>query len=219
VHRLLVPALFLACCTKVVFLVSYFAPTKFDCAESYAENKTNSTGSCLQFLHKATGLNTPYVWKFVARGITPVFAQAWFNLYLFLYSQLLAFNFSNWHSKHGDDGPAQPTCCGKETCNLLLKPFSLFARLLCCMNICCLASTSPGEFTAAIKKLLMGPIKLSCIPGFLLAVINLLLTYTFPDARGSVEWWWIVKDWWNHAHFIFVFFWGICSYVWRFSWV
>ena len=175
--------------------------------ESHVENKTNSTGFCLQFVstawEKGTGLTTPYVWNLVVFFISPFSHQAWFNLYLFLYAQILAFNFSNWHAKHGDDGPTKPTCCGKENCNLLTKPFSLFARLLCCMNICCLASTSPGEFTEAIKTLLMGPIKLACIPGILLAVINLLLSYTFPDARST-----FVIDWWNHAHFIFVFFGG-----------
>ena len=209
-HRLLVPALFLACCTKVVFLVSYFAPTKFECMESHVENKTNSTGFCLQFVstawEKGTGLTTPYVWNLVVFFISPFSHQAWFNLYLFLYAQILAFNFSNWHAKHGDDGPTKPTCCGKENCNLLTKPFSLFARVLCCMNICFMSSTNPGEFTSATKKLLMGPIKLACVPSIYLVLVELSLRWIFPD--GKYHAFSFLFDWCNNFHFIGVYFLG-----------
>ena len=205
-HRLLVPTLFLMYFTQAIFSLSYFAPMNSACLSHYHHNTTNSTPDCLTWwgeIKNSSNFPTSFVQKLVEMYRFPSPSQAWFCLYLFLYSQILAFNFYNWHSKHGDEGSEQPTCCGQQNCSILKKPFSLFARILCCMNVCFIPSTNPGEFNKAIQKLLMGPIKLMLIPSILIALIELLFRGVFGDQRGAF---WI--DWCNHIHYFVVFFLG-----------
>ena len=196
--------------TQAVFALAYFAPMDSVCLAHYHHNVTNSTPACLTWwgtVTNATDFSTYTHYPSLFSLYTyPSPQQAWFCIYLFVYSQLLAFSFYNWHSKHGDSGPENPMCCGKEDCNLLKKPFSLAARLLCCMNICCLPATNSGEFYTSTKKLLMGPIKLACIPGFFLSLVELLLRWNFPN--GQFNAFSFLSDWCNNVHFVTVYFLG-----------
>ena len=121
-HRLLVPALFLMCFTGAIFSMSYFSPMSskyymftqyINCLSHYHHNATNSTPDCLTWwgeINNSSNFPTSFVQKLVEMYRLPSPSQAWFCLYLFLYSQILAFNFCNWHFKQGNDGPEQPTC-------------------------------------------------------------------------------------------------------------
>ena len=166
VHRLLVPTLFVMGFTQAAYSLMYFVPMDSTCLAHYYHKAANSTPSCLTWWGSVGDISQPsYGRKLIELWIYPSPHQAWFCLYLFVYSQLLAFNFSNWHSKYGDNGPENPTCCGQDNCNIFQKPFSLAARLLCCMNVCFMRSTNPAEFLSVTKQLLMGSIKLACLPG------------------------------------------------------
>ena len=182
------------------------------CLAHYNHNATNTTPSCLTWwgsVSNSSDFSTTFGWKLVSLYFYPSPQQAWFCIYLFVYSQIMAFNFSNWHPKHGDDGPDHPTCCGKEyggICGILKKPFSIMARVLCCMCICFLPARNPGEFTKTITKLLMGPIKLACVPSLILALVELLLRWHFPD--GKFHAFSFLFDWCNNIHFLTIFFLG-----------
>ena len=133
--RLLVPTLFIMVFTQAAFSLVYFAPMDSTCLAHYHHNATKWTPSCLTWWGTVGNTNeSSWSRKLVELYVYPSPQQGWFCLYLFVYSHLLAFNFSNWHSKHGDNGLANPTCCGEDNCSILRKPFSLAARLLCCMN-------------------------------------------------------------------------------------
>ena len=207
VHRLLVPTLFLMVCTQGMYSLMYFAPMDPACLAHYNNNATNSTPSCLTWWGSVgNGNQTSFASKLIGWFTYPSPQQAWFCLYLFVYSQLYAFNFSNWHPKYGDNGPENPTCCGQDNCSILRKPFSLAARLLCCMNVCFQRATNTMEFSNAIKKLLMGSVKLACLPGGLLALIELLLRWAFPD--GKFHAFSFLFDWCNNIHFCLIYFLG-----------
>ena len=182
--------------------MAYFAPMSSACLSHYHHNATKSTPKCLTWEGR-DNFPTSFIQKLVGIYRLPLPAQAWFCLYLFLYSKILAFNFNKWHSKHGDEGPEQATFCGQQNSSVLKKPFSNFARILCCMNVCFIPSTNHGEFNKSIQKLLMGPIKLMLIPSILIALIELRFRNVFGDKRGKV---WI--DWCNHIHYFVVFFLG-----------
>ena len=135
-------------CTQAFYAIQYFAPMSPDCLAHYNHNATNSTPACLTWwgaVRNSSDFSTSFEWTLISQYIYPSPNQAWFCIYLFVYSQILAFSFTNWHSKHGDAGAEHPTCCGNDNCTLLKKPFSLVARLVCCMNICFMSSTNPGE--------------------------------------------------------------------------
>ena len=116
VHRLLVPSIFLSICNPVFFAMTYFAPLNSACTEYFYQNATNKTPPCLTlwgilqhlpekpfipFTDRRTSFMDMLI--FYYRNIGSLgFAQAWFCIYLFAYSQILAFHFNKWHSKHGD---------------------------------------------------------------------------------------------------------------------
>ena len=103
------PTVFLMHFTQAIFSLSYFAPMNAACLSHYHHNATNSTPDCLTWggkIKNSSNFPTSYVQKLIEIYRHPSPSQAWFCLYLFLYSQIFAFHFCKWHSKHGDDGPA-----------------------------------------------------------------------------------------------------------------
>ena len=118
----------------------------------------------------------------------------------------MAFNFSNWHSKNGENGSSQTMCCGKTNFSILKKPFSILAKALCCMCVCFLPSASPGEFSKAIRKIFLGSMKLPLVPGFCLSLIEIVLRWNFPD--GQFHAFSFLFDWCDNVHFLFVYFVG-----------
>ena len=84
-----------------------------------------------------------------------------------------------------------------------MKPFSLTTRIFCCLNICGLSATTPNDFSRAIKRLLMHPIKLALIPAIVISLAEISLRSTFQDFRGLIP-----IDWANHCNFVVVYFLG-----------
>ena len=208
VHRLLVPALFLMVCTNPFYAVQFFAPMSSSCLEHYYHNATNKTADCLTWggqVKSDSFFPTSFGRKLLGRFLHPDdfnYSQAWFCVYLFVYSQIMAFNFSNWHSKNGVDGFNSPMCCGKTNLDILKKPFSRLAKSLCCMCVFFLPSSNPGEFSKAIQTMFLGSFKLMLVPGAFLAFIEILLRWT-PSVFAS-----LILDWCNNVHFMFVYFMG-----------
>lgn len=198
--------------TQAFYAFRFYVPLSPECLAHYNHNATNTTAPCLAWwgsISNTTNFPTSFEWTLLEKYFYPSPQQAWFCIYLFVYSQLLAFSFANWHTKHGDDGPEQPTCCGRTyggLCGFLKKPFSLISQVLCCMCICFMPSSNPRQFTDTTKKLLMGPIRLFAIPGTYLTVVELSLRWTFPD--GQFHAFSFLSDWCNNFHFIGMFFLG-----------
>ena len=198
--------------TQAFYAFRFYAPLSQDCLSHYYNNATNNTSPCLAWWgairnsENSSYFPTSFELTLLEHYYYPSPQQAWFCIYLYVYSQLMAFSFSNWHTKYGDDGPEQPMCCGNSDCSLLRKPFSLAAKLLCCMWICFMPTSNPGEFTATTKKLLMSPMRLFVIPGGYLSLVELSLRWNFPDGRYHA--FSFLFDWCNNFHFIGVFFLG-----------
>ena len=198
--------------TQASYAFRFYAPLSPDCLTNYNHNATNETSYCLAWwgsIRNGSYFATSFEMTLLEHYFYPSPQQAWFCIYLYVYSQLLAFSFSNWHTKHGDDGPDQPTCCGRSNggcLSLLKKPFSLVTQILCCMCICFMPSSNPRQFTDAIKKLLLGSIRILAIPGTYLTVVELSLRWTFPD--GKFHAFSFLFDWCNNFHFIGIFFLG-----------
>ena len=195
--------------TQAFYAFQFYAPMSSDCLAHYNHNATNTTSPCLSWwgsVSNSSQFATSFEWTLLGQYIYPSPSQAWFCIYLFVYSQIMAFSFSNWHTKHGDDGPDQPMCCGNSDCGLLKKPFSLAAKVLCCMCICFMPSTNPIQFTTTTKKILMSPLRLFFIPGAYLSLVELSLRWNFPDGRYHA--FSFLFDWCNNFHFIGVFFLG-----------
>ena len=186
----MVPALFLMVCTQAFYAIDFFAPMSPSCLEHYYHKATNTTPGCMTWWGKVryvpnvdsdfySPFPTTFGRKLLELFIYPSPQQAWFCIYLFVYSQVMAFNFSNWHSKNGEDGSSQTMCCGKTNLSILKKPFSMLAKAVCCMCVCFLPSSSPGEFSKAIRKVFLGAIKLPLVPGFCLSLIEIVLRWNF----------------------------------------
>ena len=213
----MVPALFLMVCTQAFYAIDFFAPMSPSCLEHYYHKATNTTPGCMTWWGKVrydpnvhsdfySPFPTTFGRKLLELFIYPSPQQAWFCIYLFVYSQVMAFNFSNWHSKNGEDGSSQTMCCGKTNLSILKKPFSMLAKAVCCMCVCFLPSSSPGEFSKAIRKVFLGAIKLPLVPGFCLSLIEIVLRWYFPD--GQFHAFSFLFDWCNNVHFLFIYFMG-----------
>ena len=210
VHRLVVPTLFVFICA-LPFAIEYFAPMNSACLQHFYGNATNSTPPCRTWLgifERMKNLPEPltnhsslpisFLDLVIQRYRFPFPAQAWFCMYLFIYSKIFAFSFNNWHSKHGDEGPDQVTCCRRQ-----MKPFSLTTRIFCCLTNCGISAMSPKEFSQSINGLLMHPVKLACIPAILISITEIALRYVLGDMRGAVP-----LDWANHCNYIVVYILG-----------
>ena len=196
-------------CTQSFYAIDFFAPMSPSCLEHYNHKATNVTPGCLTWWGQVISMSpfpTTFGWKLLGLFIYPSPQQAWFCIYLFVYSQVMAFNFSNWHSKHGNNGSDHTMCCGKTNCSILERPFSILAKVLCCMCVCFLPSSTPGEFSNAIRKVFLGSMKLVLVPGSFLALVELLLRWNFPD--GQFHAFSFLFDWCNNVHFLFVYFMG-----------
>ena len=206
VHRLLVPAIFLSICNPVFFAMTYFAPLNSACTEYFYQNATRNTPQCLTWwgtLHHGPDRPTSFMDMliFYYRSIGHYgFAQAWFCIYLFAYSQVLAFNFDKWHSKHDDIVSEQVSCCGRQS-----NPFSKKIRIFYSWEIRGLTATTPKCFAKAIDRLLMDPIKLTCKPAVVISLIEITLRNFAGDKRSPAL---ILTDWANHCNFIVLYFLG-----------
>ena len=203
--------------TQVFYVIDFFAPMSPPCLEHYHHKATNTTPGCLTWWGQVryvpnvhsdfySPFPTTFGRKLLGLFIYPSPQQAWFCIYLFVYSQVMAFNFSNWHSKNGENGSSQTMCCGKTNFSILKKPFSILAKALCCMCVCFLPSASPGEFSKASRKIFLGSMKLPLVPGFCLSLIEIVLRWNFPD--GQFHAFSFLFDWCNNVHFLFIYFMG-----------
>ena len=198
-------------CAQAIYSIAYFAPLDAACLQHYHNNATNTTPPCLSHWSDmgmiGTANKTSYIAYLVKPFVYPSPQQAWFCVYLFVYSQILAFSFSNWHPRFGANGPEAPSCCGSETCLVSKKPFSLFSKVICCMGVCCfLPATNSSEFLQANQRILMSPLKLALVPSICLTLIELSLRWAFPD--GKYHAFSFLLDWCNNLHFLLIFFLG-----------
>ena len=126
VHRLLVPTLFIMVVTQGFYAFLYFAPKNNNCLAFNDSNATHGMTSCsLQNgsdIHNGTG--DSFERTLLNKYLRPRSHQAWFCIYLFVYSQLMASFFSNWHTKHKEASSQDPTCCGKNCFEPMKKRFS-----------------------------------------------------------------------------------------------
>ena len=195
--------------------MTYFAPLNSACTEYFYQNATNKTPPCLTlwgtlqhlpdnpftlFTDRRTSFMDMLI--FYYRNIGSLgFAQAMFCIYLFAYSQILAFHFNKWHSKQGYDTVSeQIRCCGHP-----LKYFPWIIRMLHCRKICGLTATTPEGFSKVIVRWLMDPIKLACKPALLISLTEITLRNFAKDKRAPAL---ILKDWANHCNFIALYFLG-----------
>ena len=216
VHRLVVPSLLVMVCA-LPFAIAYFAPMNSACLQRFYGNATNSTPPCRSWpgldelleklpepIRDHITMPTSFLDMVIQGYRFPNPWQAWFCIYLYLYSKIFAFSFNNWHSKHGDDGPEQASCCRRQ-----MKPFSFTTRIFCCLSICGLPATTPQEFSQSINRLLMHPIKLACIPAILISVTEFAFRYLCiylglpQDMRGIIP-----LDWANHCNFVVIYILG-----------
>ena len=214
VHRLLVPSILLSICNPVFFAMTYFAPLNSACTEYFYQNATNNTPPCLtwcgtlqhlpdnpftSFTDRPTSFMDMLIFYYRTIGYLG-FAQAWFCIYLFAYSQVLAFHFNKWNSKHDDTVPEQIRCCGHQ-----LKSFPWKIRMLCCWKIFGLTATTSEGFSKEMVRLLMDPIKLACKPALLISLTEITLRKFAEDKRAPAL---ILSDWANHCNFIVLYFLG-----------
>ena len=148
VHRLLVPTLFLCSVTQLPFTLAYFAPRDIPLAEdSYLE----------------------YVRGFYK---SPQVHQAWFLLYLFIFTQVFTFWFRTFHPAHNTAETTTLSFCGSTACCCTVKPFSGLTQYFCCLNFLLKPALTPDEFVSAVKWYLGGPIRLALIPGIVIGVVE-----------------------------------------------
>jgi hypothetical protein len=182
VHRLLVPTLFVSVVTQIPLSLDYFAPLNPACQHYY--NGTNSTDNCNLF--KRFTKNDTFLDHLRGFYNTDLISahQAWFLLYLFIYSQIFTHPFRAWHPNHNTADEYYLSCCGYNTCCCSKKPFNCLTRCFCCLRFLWKTSTTPQEFVAAVEWFLGGAFKLCILPSILIGLLEIINFFNLPINGG-----------------------------------
>ena len=193
-------------CTRGFYAMQFFAPMNSDCLAHYHKYANNATDKCLTWWGSVSISNdfaTSFGWRLLETYLNPSPHQAWFCIYLFVYSQLMASMFSNYCDIL--KGSGYETAYGSKnreynlTKKILIKiPFS---------SIWVMPVMNSKKFFDTTKNLIMDPIRLLVIPGMFLFLCEFLLRWKFPS-KFPLSAFSFFLDWCNNIHFMGVYFLG-----------
>ena len=189
--------------TKGLYAFQFLAPMDSDCWELYHNNKAATTKICLSWWGSASNLNH-YVGSFGLRVLETLLRphphQAWFCIYLFVYSQIMAKSFSDFQKSPSDEEVEKSICIGNDGPSQAKKISIEYDAINYFSVKSNITSLNFRKFLHVTKSLLVGPLGFSIIPGIFLASIELLLRWKFPDNRKNT--FSFLGDWCNNMHFM-----------------
>ena len=150
VHRLLVPILFLDLVTNLLMSLVYLSPSN-----PYKKEGYSYVFSLHKFLYHTLRTN-----------------QAWYLVYVFVYSQMWTYWFCAFHPNHNKPGESDLSYCGSARCCFSKKPFNRLIKVFCCLNFGFKSASTPEEYVSAVKWFLGGPIRLAILPGLLIGIVE-----------------------------------------------
>ena len=189
--------------TKGLFAFQFLAPMDSDCWELYHKNKAVTTKRCLSWWGSVFNSNH-YVGSFGLRVLEDLLRphphQAWFCIYLFVYSQIMAKSFSDFQKSLSYEEVEEGICIGNDGPSQTNKISIEFDKISSLSAISNITSLNFRKFLDTKKSLIVGALGFSIIPGIFLALIELLLRWKFPDNRKDT--FSFLGDWCNNVHFM-----------------
>ena len=174
-----------------------------DCSELYHNSTALTTKRCLSWWGSLSNSNH-YVGSFglcvLETLLRPHPHQAWFCIYLFVYSQIMAKSFSDFPKSLSDAEVEKSICIGNDSpsqTNKISIEYESMNSFSVKSNI---TSLNFRKYLDVTKSLIVGAFGLSIIPSIFLAFTELLLRWKFPDNRKDT--FSLLGDWCNNVHFM-----------------